>query len=134
MVTAPTKLGVVSLSALVLAGAASAASTVAPVLKLGADKAVRGSHFKAHEFVRVVFVGDVRQTRLIRTSAAGSFALLPAPSDSCAPLLVRAIGSSGDTAAVRLPQGLCAPPSAVPETQGTGLPPGADGVASRNPG
>jgi hypothetical protein len=107
---------------------------VGPVLKLGADKAVRGSHFKAHELVRVLLVGDVRQTRLVRATSAGSFALLPAPSDSCGPLLVRAIGSSGDAAAVRLPEGLCAPPSATPETQDSGLPPGADGVASRNPG
>jgi hypothetical protein len=130
------KLAAAAVSGLVLVGAASAGSNVGPVLKLGANSnAVRGSHFKAHELVRVVFVADVAQTRLVRTSAVGSFAaLLPAPSDSCAPLLIRAIGSSGDAAAFRLPHGLCAPPSAGPQTPDTGLPPNADGIASRNPG
>jgi len=123
-------------TALVAACAALAAPSVKPALRIDANHAVRGSHFKAHELVRVVFVTDVRQVRQVRAGTTGSFAtLLPPPSDSCAKLVILAAGSSGDGAVIRLPQGLCPPPSATAQLpQPDGLPPNADGVASRNLG
>jgi hypothetical protein len=84
----------------------------------------------------------MRRVRQIRASAGGSFAaLLPAPIDSCSTLLIRATGASGEVAVIRLPQGLCPPPSAagahsadtLPAQTG-GVTPSADGVASRNLG
>jgi hypothetical protein len=102
---------VASVSAvLALGGATVAAAGVKPVLRLGAGNAVRGSHFKAHELVRISVASNVR---VIRVSAAGSFAaLLPAPSDSCGSVLIRATGASGDVAALALSRGLCPPPGA----------------------
>ena len=121
-------------AALVLPGASLAATAPNPVLRVDATHTVRGLHFKAHELVRVVITTDVRQVRLVRTTAAGSFALLPAPPDSCAKLLIRATGSSGDGALIRLPQGLCPPPSANELPPPGGLPPGADGPPTVNNG
>jgi hypothetical protein len=130
------KLVVAISAALVLVGVALASARVNPVLRVGANHFVSGSHFKAHELVRVVFTTDVRQVRLVRTTGTGSFAAqLPAPVDSCATLLIRATGSAGDGALIRLPQGLCPPPSAneLPPQTG-GLPPGADGPPTINKG
>jgi hypothetical protein len=115
------KLAVAASAALVLAGAALASPRVSPVLRIDASHVLRGSHFRRHELVRVVFTTDVRQVQLIRTTGTGSFAAqLPAPLDSCANVLIRATGSGGDTALIRLPQGLCPPPSAneLPPTGG----------------
>ena len=137
------KLAAALTAALALTGAALAGSDLGPVLRIDANHALRGSHFKAHELLRVVIVADSRQVRQVRTTAAGSFALLPAPADSCSgtSLLIRATGTSGDAAAIRLPQGLCPPPSAYgaasadklpPQTDG--VPPNADGIPSRNLG
>jgi len=105
-------------AALVLAGEALAGPAPRPLLKLDANRSVRGLHFKAHELVRVVAGGNVRR---VRASAVGSFALLPPPVDSCSSLLVRATGASGDVAVLRL-QGLCPPPSAT-GAQGADNPP-----------
>jgi hypothetical protein len=111
-------------AALTFAGTPVTAAVVRPVLRIGADNAVRGSHFRAHELIRVVFTADARlsrrQVRLVRASAAGSFAaLVPSLTGSCAILQIRASGSSGDVAAIALSRGLCPPPSAS-GTQGAG--------------
>src|SRR5262245_14232005 len=122
--------------ALALAGASVAATGLNPALRLDAKHTVRGSHFKPHELVRIVITADVERVRLIRATARGSFAApLPAPPDSCSHLLIRATGASGDGAVIRLPQGLCPPPSAngaPPQTDG--VTPAADGVATYNLG
>jgi hypothetical protein len=112
--------------AVVQAGTALATASPRPVLRLGAANAVRGSHFKAHELVRVVFTSEVRRVRVIRVSAAGSFAsALPARTDSCSGIVIRATGASGDVASIALSTGLCPPPSAssaqgAPSTPSTG--------------
>src|SRR5215472_13579831 len=97
---------VIPTAALLLAGTAVATAGVRPVLRLGTANAVRGSHFKAHELVRVVFTSDVRRVRVIRVSATGSFASsLPAPVDSCSGMVIRATGASGDVASIALSKG-----------------------------
>ena len=95
-----------------LAGAGLATASLKPVLRLGTGTAVRGSHFKAHEVVHVVFTSDVRNVRVIRASGAGSFAARLPAYDSCSGLSVRATGTSGDVATIALSKGLCPPPSA----------------------
>jgi hypothetical protein len=105
-----------------LVGATLALGAVKPVLGLGGDKSVRGSHFKAHELIRVVFSWDVQRVRIVRASAAGSFAALLPSSASCASLRIRATGASGDIAALALSRGLC-PSSNTSGTQGSGSQP-----------
>jgi len=96
------RLAVVVALALAVAGTAAAASGSKPVLRVDTKHGVRGSHFRAHELVRVVVVADVRQVRQVRAGAGGSFAaLLPPPTDSCRAVLIRATGSSGDVATIR---------------------------------
>jgi hypothetical protein len=96
---------------------------VKPALSVHSGEAVRGSHFKPHEVIRIVFVSGARRVQFVRASAVGSFAaLVPSSSDSCAPLKIRATGSSGDVAALALSRGLCVSPNAS-GTQGTGSQP-----------
>jgi hypothetical protein len=114
-------------TALALAGAQLAAAGVKPVLKVGAGNALRGSHFRAHELVHVVFTSDVRQVRVLRVSAAGSFAAVLPTTDSCSSLRIRVTGSSGDVAAIAVAKGLCPPPSSTgAQTAGTTAPGGGD--------
>jgi len=126
---------------LVLAGSAFAGSGPKPTLTLKSGAAVQGHHFRSHELVRVVFGSGGLQARRVRASAAGSFlALLPATSDRCSGLMVRATGISGDFAVLRVPPPMCAPaaPTAPGGADGTprddGLPPNADGPPDRNNG
>jgi hypothetical protein len=98
---------------LALTGASITSAAVKPVLRVGPGKAVEGSRFKAHEVIRVVFISGVRKVRVVRASAAGSFAAsVPSLTGSCAPLQIRATGSSGGVATIALSRGLCAPASA----------------------
>jgi hypothetical protein len=118
--------------ALTVAGASLRAAVFKPVLRVGASNAIRGSHFKAHELIHVVFTFDVRQfrrqVRLVRASAAGSFAaLVPSLAASCATLQIRATGSSGDVAAIALSRGLC-PPASASGSQGAGTQPPQTGT------
>jgi hypothetical protein len=113
--------------AFALAASSVTASSFRPALRVGLDGAVRGSHFKAHELIHVVFTSDARQLRrrmrVVHASAVGSFAaLVPALTDSCTRLEIRARGSSGDVAALALSRGLCPPPSAS-GTEGSGTQP-----------
>jgi hypothetical protein len=122
---------VASTLAVVLAVTALATASLRPVLRVGTAHAVRGSHFKAYELVRVVFTSDVRQVRVIRVSADGSFATaLPTPVHSCSGMLIRATGASGDIASIALSTGLCPPPSASAGTTpgGGGTTPGGGGT------
>lgn len=75
---------------------------------------VRGNGFHAKEKVRVtVNVGSVKQVRVVRATAAGVFTVElsnMAPYDRCNDaLLVRAAGTIGDTAVLKLPQRACPP-------------------------
>jgi hypothetical protein len=99
-------------AAVALAGASLSTAAVRPVLRLDAGNALRGSHFKAHELVRVVFTSDVQRVRVLRASATGAFAApLPAPTDSCSGVRIRATGATGDVAAIAISAGLCPPAS-----------------------
>jgi len=126
---------------LVLAGSAFAGSGAKPTLTVKSGGAVQGLHFRSHELVRVVFGSGGLRARRVRASAAGSFlAPLPAISDRCSGLFVRATGISGDSAVLRVPAPMCAPagPATPGGADGTprndGLPPNADGPPDRNIG
>ncbi|MDQ2984737.1 MAG: hypothetical protein M3R70_12585 [Actinomycetota bacterium] len=75
---------------------------------------IRGRHFKAAERVTVKVV--TRATRVRRTQATpdGSFGASfgDVPADRCSSFRVRAIGSRGSVAFIKLPQPLCAPAGA----------------------
>lgn len=125
-------------TALVLAGAALATpGSLSPVLRLGPAGVVRGSHFKAHELVHVVFTAGVRHVRVIRVGAAGSFAAILPATVSCSTLWIRATGSSGDAASIASSTALC-PPAGVgtspPATGGTQTLPDPHGPPTVDPG
>jgi hypothetical protein len=86
--------------------------------------------------VPIVVACVLRRIRVIRASATGSFAtLLPAPTDSCSSMTIRATGSSGDVAALALSKGLCPPPGASGASGTTTQPlPDPHGPASVNLG
>jgi hypothetical protein len=103
-----------------LAGAALVAVSPAatkPSLAMAAlqPPTVRGTHFARLERVRVGFsAGGVTATRTVRTTAAGTF-VAPAPagfaySPCGSPLVVTAVGATGDRAALRLRQRECPSP------------------------
>jgi len=129
-------------AAVALTAASTAVALRKPVLRAFAGTQVRGSHFKAHEVIRIVFASDVRRVRVVRANAFGSFAaLVPSAGDSCAPLRIRATGSSGDLAALALSHGLCALSSGSGTTSQTGTAPAPTGTlpdphgpATINPG
>jgi hypothetical protein len=106
-------------TALALAGAGLATASLRPVLRLGTENVVRGSHFKAHELVHVVFTSDVRHVRVLRVNASGSFSAALPTTDRCSSLRIRATGASGDAASIALSRALC-PPASSTGTQSTG--------------
>jgi hypothetical protein len=106
-----------------LSGASAGAAAVRPVLSVGADNAVRGSHFRSKELIRIVVSSGVQRVRIVRASAAGSFAaVVPLPTDACTTLVIRATGASGDAAALALSRGWC-PAASTSGTQGAGVQP-----------
>jgi hypothetical protein len=68
---------------------------------------LRGTHFRARERVRVFYGSYLHRTT---TNAIGTFSVTFTNDDRCTGGLVRAIGASGDRAALKLPQPLCPPP------------------------
>ena len=96
--------------------AGTAGAQVKPSLRLVANSplTVRGAGFHAKEKVRVtVAVSSVKQVRVVRTTAAGSFTVeisSTAPYDPCNDtLVVNAAGAIGDQAILKLPQRACPP-------------------------
>ena len=112
---------VVALAALVgaaLVGSAPASPAVTkPTIALSTLKplTVRGAHFARVERVRVSFsAGGDAATRAVRTTGSGTF-VAPAPegfaySPCGSPLVVVAVGSTGDRATLRLRQRECPSP------------------------
>ncbi|MFL5929454.1 MAG: hypothetical protein ACJ77E_21175 [Gaiellaceae bacterium] len=97
--------------ALTFAGAAaSGAAPRAPSLRV-VGESVHGRFFQSHEVVRLTFVADVRVVRRVRTSSVGTFAgRFPKIYDPCSDaLVIRASGSRGDDAVLKLPKRLCPP-------------------------
>jgi hypothetical protein len=117
---APGMIGSVKLlltSALVAAAAAApsmlAAAPPAPALSVAGTQpvAVRGAHFLPHEWVRVTVLAKGSHTARPHASGTGTFTvtfpglLLGA----CAGLQVRAVGSRGSVATLKLPRRACMP-------------------------
>jgi hypothetical protein len=105
----------VVVSGLLLALAAPAAAVEKPRLTTVSSEmrvVVRGAHFVANERVTVRVFGRTIVTKRIVTTAQGSFRVAlrrPAPR-VCNMLLVRASGSRGDWAVVRIGAPECNPP------------------------
>ena len=94
-----------------LGSTASSAGTARPSLRLVGDT-VRGVHFVPHERVRVTFMGSERVVRRLRTSSAGTFSTAEPQYDPCVEsLVILAVGASGDSARLKLPQRACPPPA-----------------------
>jgi hypothetical protein len=117
-------------AAVALAAAGLASASLRPALQLGTADVVRGTHFKAHELVHVVFTSDVRHVRVLRVNAAGSFTAVLPSIDSCTGVRIRATGASGDVASIALSKATCAPAGST-GTQTTGT---AQSSGSTSPG
>jgi hypothetical protein len=105
---------VLSMLALLAAVAAvSAAASTGPRVRVAsvAPAVVFGTHFRAGERVRVRFVSTKTVVVSVRAGATGSFrAAAQASFDPCAgPVLVSAVGASGDRAAAKVPGRECPP-------------------------
>ena len=109
-------------TALVLAAGASAWSTAgepAPSLRVldRSPLVLRGSGFSGGERVRVTVSGsDDTRSLAVRASARGTFTarFRSGLGDRCSALLVRALGASGRSAALKLPQPHCPPALEAP--------------------
>src|SRR5262245_3699582 len=103
----------VSIAALLalMAGAASGAGQARPILLLVGDSSLHGMHFRAMERVHVVVVNRNGASKWARTSQRGAFRMTADLPDPCrGTLVVRAIGATGDTATLKVPQRECPPP------------------------
>jgi hypothetical protein len=97
----------------VAAGSAGAARKPATLRITSHDPlVVRGAHFRASERVRVTANVGLTVQRRVVAGARGGFTVTfdQVPVDRCTGGFVRAVGSSGTRAAVKLPQLLCPPP------------------------
>jgi hypothetical protein len=105
-------LATVAAAAAAIASAATA-TRVAPSLSVAARQpvAIRGVHFLPRERVVVTATADDTQTARVRANASGSF-LVSFPGmvlDRCTGLRVRAAGSRGSIALLKLPLPACMP-------------------------
>lgn len=77
---------------------------------------VRGSHFRPRERVRLAVSAVGTATRRVQAGPTGAFAAVirSVRVDDCSGYAVRAVGSAGSRAAVKLPAGECAPPAPAP--------------------
>jgi hypothetical protein len=102
-------------SSLLLPLASPAAAVEKPALSTTSSETrivVRGAHFVANERVTVRVIGRTIVTKRTVTTARGSFRLAlrrPAPR-ACNTLVVRATGSRGDWALLRIGSLECNPP------------------------
>ena len=80
----------------------------------GTRMIVRGTHFVPHERVTVRVIGRTIVTRQADVTARGSFRLVfPRPKPrACGSIVVRATGSRGDWAVLRIGSSECNPPGA----------------------
>src|SRR4051812_26261219 len=99
----------------VVAGSATAATAKKPTLRLTstAPVKIRGAHFAPSERTRLrIQTADANRTRRARANAHGAFlaGLGTIPYDPCSSwLIVRARGSAGSLATLKLPQRQCPP-------------------------
>lgn len=95
--------------AFALSSSATAQTTTTPKLRV-AGQMIVGVGFHARERVRVRFISVATHTRILRTTANGTFATPVAPYDSCRSVLtVKAVGARGDAASVLVPRSNCLP-------------------------
>ena len=91
----------------------AAATRPAPALSIAARQPVqiRGVHFLPRELVRVTATSDATETQRVRASASGSFLVSfdGMVLDRCSGLRVRAAGSRGSVALLKLPLPACLP-------------------------
>jgi hypothetical protein len=99
---------VTAVGCVLVAAAAAGAARPAPIITLKSGQTLTGTRFVPREWVRVT-VGT-SATR-VRASATGGFVVaLPAlPIDRCSGAQIRATGSSGDVARLKLPLPACMP-------------------------
>jgi hypothetical protein len=99
---------VTALGCVLVAATAAGAARPAPIITLKSGQTLSGSRFVPREWVRVT-VGTTA-TR-VRANATGRFvvALPVVPIDRCSGAQVRATGSSGDVALLKLPLPACMP-------------------------
>ncbi len=101
---------VCGLAALIAASVAGAVLKPSLVLVRKAPLEVRGSGFRPHMAVRVVETSPAARVVVLRTSGTGTFVAELLAGDPCAAILVRAVGSKGGRASLRIPPArLCAP-------------------------
>lgn len=101
----------VALVAALVAGAPAAAGTPRLQLSHFQPLTVRGAGFHAHERVRVTLAAPDPQTRVVATSASGSFSVaFPAAHvGHCTGYFIRAVGAAGEHALLRPPLPACMP-------------------------
>jgi hypothetical protein len=101
---------VLAITAVVLPAVAAPARSALPRLRLTSMSPVRvaGTRFVHGERVRVRYGTSLR---VVRASPAGSFvAQFTVSADPCnGPVLITAVGTRGDTAAIKLPERACPP-------------------------
>jgi hypothetical protein len=109
-------LAVLLLLAAPLAASASGSSERAgrsPSIRLVSQQplVVRGRHFRSSERVRVVVLASSRRVRRVTATGTGTFTATfrKVRFVRCTGLDVRAIGSKGSIAVLKLPQPACAP-------------------------
>ncbi len=107
-------LAVTLLMFLLAAGTASARTQSQPTLRIlrSADALViRGSGFYARENVRVTVATTSSRVKVVRTSPTGTFTANFGATyvDPCSAFVVRAVGSRGDRALLKLPARQCIP-------------------------
>jgi hypothetical protein len=112
-----TRLALVACIVLALAGSAGAV-TQQPRLRVidGSPLVVRGSAFRGHEVVRVVYRGAVlTRTRTATATAAGTFVVrFPVTWALCPPASLTATGAKGSRATLKPPRTMCPQPPTEP--------------------
>lgn len=99
---------------LVTATASAAGKPSLSVVALRPQVVAKGMSFQPHERVKLRLIGRTVSAASVTASAVGSFRVVlvrPAPT-VCGLLVLRAVGSKGSTALVRLGKSECNPPRA----------------------
>jgi hypothetical protein len=109
--------GFVAVLAFAVPAAGPAATNQQPRLRVldSAPLVVRGTGFKGHELVSVVYRAQARWTRTATASAAGTFTVrFPAALQLCPPGLLTARGARGSSAVFKPPRTMCPQPPPEP--------------------
>jgi hypothetical protein len=105
------------LLAVALAAVGNAATEQQPRLRLldSAPLVVRGSAFRSHELVRVVYRAQATWRRSVTANDGGTFTVrFPVALQVCPPASLAATGARGSRAALKLPPTMCPQPPDEP--------------------